>query len=173
MSSAASVPLEPHLTRDDEFGEIDPSEVENRLLRKALMLWQDLRGERLFPSRQQLSPRVLGSLLSHAILIKVLDGGTEFQIRIIGDAIAAVQNVSMQGLTMAEIDVLLPGYGSMVRKSYIRACTTKMPQAYNGRLLREADRRIFNRELLLLPLGETDEAVDHLMTFVVYMAPSA
>ena len=170
MPPAAPVLFEPHLTHDDEFGEIDPEEVKNALLRKALTLWQDLRGDRLFPSRQQLSPRALGPLLSHAILIKVLDGGAEFQIRIIGDAIAAVQNISMQGLTMAEIDGLLPGYGSMVRKSYIRACTTKMPQAYNGRLFREADRRLFNRELLLLPLGETDEAVDNLMTFVVYMA---
>jgi len=173
MLSATPPALEPRLTLEQAAGEIDPSEVQDALLRKALVLWQELRGDRLYPSRQQLTPRVLGPLLRHAILIKVLDDGREFQIRIIGDAIAAVQNIPMQGLTTAEIDRLLPGYGTMVRQSYMRACAEKLPQAYNGRILREADQRTFNRELLLLPLGDTDEAVDHLITFVVYMAPPA
>lgn len=171
MLRATSDILEPRLTLDHESGAIDPSEVQNELLCKALVLWQGLRGDRLYPSRQQLSPRTLGPLLRHAILIKVLDGGAEFQIRIIGDAIAAVQNVQMQGLTTAEIDHILPGYGSMVRLAYARACAEKLPQAYRGRILREADQRTFDRELLLLPLGETDDAVDYLITFVVYMAP--
>lgn len=173
MLRATSDILEPRLTLDHGSGEIDPSQVQNTLLRKALELWEDLRGDRLYPSRQQLSPRALGPLLRHAILIKVLDGGAEFQIRIIGDAIAAVQNIQMQGLTTAELDQILPGYGSMVRTAYVRAFDEKLPQAYSGPILREADQRTFNRELLLLPLGETDDAVDHLITFVVYMAPPA
>jgi len=167
--SAPELPL----TLEQAAGEIDPSQVQNALLRKALMLWQELRGDRPYPSRRQITPRMLGPLLRHAILIKVLDDGTEFQIRIIGDAIAAVQNIPMQGLTTTEIDNLLPGYGTMVRQAYMRACAEKRPQAYDGPILREADQRTFNRELLLLPLGETDEAVDHLITFVVYMAPPA
>lgn len=173
MLRADSDKLGVRLPVDLESDEIDPSEVQNEILRKALALWEGLKGGRLFPSRQQLSPRVLGPLLPHAILIKVLDGGAEFQVRIIGDAIAAIQNVPMQGLTTAEIDGLLPGYGTMVRGAYTRACAEKTPQAYRGRLLREADQRAFDRELLLFPLGETDALVDYLITFVVYATARA
>lgn len=151
--------------------EIEPCDVQTAQLRKGLALWQELRGTRLFPSRGQMSPRALGPLLRNTILIKVLDEGREFQVRIIGDAIVAVQNDPVQGLTTAEIDKLLPGFGKLLHKNYSVVCTTKAPIARRGLFLREADERAFYREHLMLPLGETDEAVDHIVSLIVYASP--
>ena len=153
------------------LGEIDPNDVQTALLRRGLTLWQDLRGARLFPARARMSPRVLGTLLRHAILIKVLDDGAEFQIRIMGDAILAVQEDPIQGLTTAEIDKMLPGYGAVLHWIYTRASSGKAPLAFRGLFRREADGRIFDREHLLLPLGETDETVDYLLSLVIHTQP--
>lgn len=151
--------------------EIEPCDVQTAPLRRGWALWQELRGTRLFPSREQMSPRALGPLLRNTILIKVLDGGREFQVRIIGDAIVAVQNDPIQGMTTAEIDKMLPGFGKLLHKNYSVVCRTKAPIARRGLFLRDADRRVFYREHLMLPLGETDKAVDHIISLVVYANP--
>lgn len=153
-------------------GSIDPNELKDPSLRRGLVLWQELRGPRRFPARAQISPRVLGTLLRNTILIKVLDGGAEFQVRIMGDAILAVQNDPIQGLTTAEIDKLLPGYGTQIRGLYTKVCADKAPLALRGSFTRAADQRVFHREHLLVPLGDTDDAVDYLISFVIYSQPA-
>jgi len=153
-------------------GRIDPETVETPELRKGLALWHALKGARRFPSRHQMSPRALGGLLRHTILIKVLDRQNDFQVRIIGDAIMAVQTDPLRGLTTAQVDERLPGYGAGLRRMYDYVCATKAPIAFRGELCREADGRVFHREHLLLPLGDTDDAVDHLISFVVYIEPT-
>jgi len=163
----------PPLAADRAFGEIDPNDVQTAPLRRGLALWQDLRGARLFPARARMSPRALGTLLRHTILIKVLDNGAEFQIRIIGDAIMAVHSDPIQGLTMAEINTMLPGYGDMLHQLYSKCCEIKRPLAFRGEFRREPDQRVFHREHLLVPLGEADEAVDYLISFLVYSQPQS
>jgi hypothetical protein len=154
-------------------GGIEPERLSDPLLKRGLALWHELRGERRIPSRQQFSPRVLGNLLRHTILIKVLAESPEFQVRIMGDAILAVQTENFQGLTTRQIDQQLPGYGTMLHRMYSYACAVKQPLAFLGPMRREADQRLFHRGHLLVPLGESDEAVDHLISFVVYTQPPA
>lgn len=151
--------------------DIEPCDVQTAPLRKGFVLWQELRGTRLFPSRGQMSPRVLGPLLRNTILIKVLDEGREFQVRVIGDAIVAVQNDPVQGLTTAEIDKMLPGFGKVLHRNYSIVCTAKAPRAMRGLFQRDADKRMFHREHLILPLGNTDDAVDHILSLIVYTNP--
>lgn len=149
-------------------GEIALSQVQNALLRKGLALWQSARGPRRFPVRHQMSPRALGPLLRNTALIKVLEDGAEFQIRIIGDAILAAQGDHVQGMTTAEIEDQLPGYGMLLHRIYSRVHRGSEPLAFAGEFRREADGKAFDHEHLLVPLGESDDAVDHLMSFVVY-----
>lgn len=153
--------------------EIEPDDVQTEPLRRALAVWRACKGTRLFPSREQMSPRALGLLLRNTILIKVLDEGHEFQVRIIGDAIVAVQNDPIQGLTTAEIEKVLPGFGKKLHRNYSIVCAIKAPIARRGQFHREADGRIFHREHLMLPLGETDAAVDHILSMIVYTHPNA
>ncbi len=152
-------------------GEIPAEEVRHALLRRGLALWQDLRGQRLFPSRGQASPRALGLLLRNTVFVKVLDGGDDFQIRVVGDVVTAAQDVPLQGLTTAAIEPILPGYGKALHQLYSRACAIKAPIALRGPMVRRSRLGQIFREYLLLPLGERDDAVDHLLSFIAYLSP--
>lgn len=143
-------------------------EIQNPMLRKGLGVWERLRGEKHFPSRPQMSPREMSGLLRNTVLVKVLDGGAEFQFRIVGDAIVMAQGTSFQGMTMTEIDQALPGYGSMLREVYTRICKTGEPLAFRGWFERSADKRPFFHESLVLPLGEDGQNVDHILVLGVY-----
>ena len=155
----------------DVTGRIDPGMVEAAPLQRGLALWRSLAGDRLFPGRSQMSPRALGGLLRNTILIKVLDEGAEFQVRIIGDVIRAIDPDAWQGLTTREMDARLPGHGANLRAVYGHACTHKAPLAFRGLFRRKADGWTFHREHLLLPLGESDDAVDHLISLIVIIQP--
>lgn len=149
-------------------GEIALSEIQNVLLRKGLALWEAACGACAFPSRHEMGPRALGPLLRNTALIKVLDGGAEFQVRIIGDAIMAAQGDPMQGMTTAEIDDQLPGYGALLHRIYSQVHADRAPLAFAGEFRRKADGKVFDHEHLLLPLGGSGDAVDHLLSMVVY-----
>ena len=169
--SAWPVPSPDRRLEDIVPGRIDPDAVETAVLRQGLALWRGLAGARAYPARHQMSPRAMGALLRNTILIKVLDDGAEFQVRVIGDAILAVQTEPLQGLTTRQIDEVLPGYGDGLRAMYGHVCAYKEPVAFRGSFRRQADGRDFHREHLLLPLGESDAAVDHLMSLVVHTRP--
>lgn len=143
------------------------SEIQNPMLRKGLDLWERMRGANRFPSRAQMLPREMSGLLRNTVLVKVLDNGAEFQFRIVGDAMVVAQGASFQGLTMAEIDAELPGYGTMLREVYRRIHETGEPLAFRGWFERSADKRPFFHESLVLPLGE-GQTVDHILVIGVY-----
>ncbi|HVP83811.1 MAG TPA: PAS domain-containing protein [Rhizomicrobium sp.] len=147
---------------------IDPSEVQNPLTRKALDKWNDLRGDRRFPSRKDAAPRELSSLLRNIALIRVMHGGADFEFRVLGDAIIQSQTGLQIGMTTNELDEAYPGYGALFRTLYQEICDTRAPQAYRGFYERAADRRSFYHESLLLPLGADDGVVDHILVVGVY-----
>ncbi|HTQ14244.1 MAG TPA: PAS domain-containing protein [Rhizomicrobium sp.] len=143
-------------------------DISNPMIRQGLDLWLCQRGERLFPAREDMTPRHMKSLLRNAVLIRVRDCGEEFEVRIIGDSIVQAQGANFRGLTTRDIDARLAGYGTTLRRIYQEACATKAPLALRGWFQRAADKRSFFHESLVLPLGKDDGAVDHLLTLAVY-----
>jgi hypothetical protein len=144
------------------------SEIENPLVQKALGIWENARGARSMPSRADMSPRAMSGLLRNTVLVRVLGDGDEFEFRIVGDAIVQAQGASLQGMTMAQIDLVLPGYGSILHKVYTSAYRKRMPYAYRGWYVRDADGRAMFHESLLMPLGDDGEKADHILVVGVY-----
>jgi hypothetical protein len=144
------------------------AEVRSPLLRKGLALWEGQKGARRFPGRAEMSPRLLSGLLRNTVLVKVLDSGAEFEFRIVGDAIVAAQGASLQGMTTAQIDVALPGYGRMLGRAYREVYEAGAPRAYRGWFERGTDGRAFFQETLILPLGADGQPADHLLILAVY-----
>jgi len=140
-------------------------EIEHPLVRKALEIWHTARGKRAMPAKTDLGPRALLPLLKNIALLKVLGGGEEFVFRVVGDQIRLQQGADMQGKTMAEIDAMLPGHGSVLRRIYKNAVAARAPLAFRGWYLRPADQHPFCHEVVILPVADDDETVDHL--FVV------
>ena len=148
--------------------QIELHEIANPLIRRGFDLWQRLRGARRFPTRTELSPRHMPELLRNAVLIRVVEGGEEFQFRVIGDAIVMAQGASFQGMTTHEVDRVLPGYGSALRGIYRRIYKSGEPLAFRGWYEREADQHSFFHETVVLPLGPDGGAVDHIFVVGVY-----
>jgi len=146
--------------------EIEPSEVQNPVIRKGWEMWNRLKGERLYPARDELSPRVLRGLSRHIALVKVIDGGREFEFRVIGDAIVMAQGASHQGWSMAKLEEAMPGSGKRLLDVYGRVAATGRPAAFRGALIREHDGLMLVRESLILPLGAA--GVDHILAILVY-----
>ena len=147
---------------------IDPSEVQNPLTRKALEKWDRLRGMRRFPSRTDTSPRELSAFLRNIALVRVIQGGADFEFRILGDAIMQSQTRLHPGMTTGDLDEIRPGYGALFRSLYQSVCDVRAPQAYRGFYESGADKRSFYHETLFLPLGSDDGVVDHILVVGVY-----
>jgi len=143
-------------------------EIQNPLLLKGLALWRRQRGTRRFPGRAEMSPRLLSNLLRNTVLVRVLGKAEDFEFRIVGDAIVTVQGASFQGMTTTQIEAARPGYGKMLRRSYVAVCESGEPSAYRGWFDRGADGRAFFHETLILPLGADGQTVDHLLILGVY-----
>ncbi|HWA90028.1 MAG TPA: PAS domain-containing protein [Rhizomicrobium sp.] len=139
--------------------------LENALVRKGLAVWNAARGTRPFPKKSELTPRAMLPFLKHTALLRVIDGGAEFVFRITGDQIDVQQGAQFQGLTMAEIDEKLPGHGSVLKRIYQSVLAARAPLAFRGWYLRPADQHPFCHEVVIMPVGDDGEAIDHL--FVV------
>jgi hypothetical protein len=147
---------------------IDPSQVQNSVTRKAFEKWNRLRGHRRFPSRKDAAPRELSSLLRNIALIRVIQGGTEFEFRIMGDAIMQSQAGLQSGMTTADLDKLYPGHGSILHRLYREVCLTRAPQAYRGFCRCGNEECSLYHESLMLPLGADDGVVDHILFVAVH-----
>jgi hypothetical protein len=147
---------------------ISTAEIQSIQLRKAFDFWTKLKGPRPFPARSEISPRDLTDFLRNIVLVRVLDGGKEFQFRIVGDAIVLAQGQSFQGLTTAEIDLRIPGYGSMIRGAYQRVYTERKPLVLRGWYEHALSQRAFFHETMGLPLGPDAETVDHILVVAVF-----
>ncbi|HEY5338087.1 MAG TPA: PAS domain-containing protein [Rhizomicrobium sp.] len=144
------------------------ADIENVTVRKGIDLWQQMRGSNVMPSRAQMSPRQLSGILRNTVLVRALLNGEEFEMRIVGDAVVQAQGTSLQGMTMAEIDLVLPGHGSQLRKGYGWTYRKAAPGAYRGWYVREADGRSMYHESVVLPLGDDGRTVDHILVVGVY-----
>ncbi|HEX4861330.1 MAG TPA: PAS domain-containing protein [Rhizomicrobium sp.] len=140
-------------------------DVEHPLVRKALDVWDAARAARPMPAKADMTPRAMLPLLKNTALLRVLDGGEEFVFRIVGDQIRVQQGAAMQGKTMAEIDAMLPGHGTVLKRIYQSVMTAGTPLAFRGWYLRPADLHPFCHEVVILPVADDGRTIDHL--FVV------
>ena len=143
--------------------------LESPILRQALHYWNRLRGERLYPSRQDVTPRDVAPLLRNLVLIRLIDGGQDYEYRIVGDAHVISHGFSMQGQRVSEIDAISPGYGPVLKSLYDRAVRKREPYAFRGWMERgEKHKQYIYSESLFMPMGPDEATIDHVLNFSVY-----
>jgi len=143
--------------------------VESPILRQGIDYWRRLRGERRYPSRQDLMPRDLAPLLRHIVLIRLLEGGADYEYRIVGDAHVQSHGFSMQGQRLSGIDHYSPGYGPVLKSLYDRAVRRRDVYAFRGWMERGIQpRRYIYSESAFMPLGPDETTIDHVLNFSVY-----
>jgi hypothetical protein len=153
----------------DTGGRIALDAVESGPVRDAIAYWQGLCGTRRFPARTDVSPRDMRGFLRNICLLRVIDGGADYEYRILGDAHVLAYGFSMQGRRLSDVDVEAPDHGPVLRKLYDRVVRKGEPYALRGWIVRdEQQKNYIYSESLFAPLGDGD-VVDHVFNASVYV----
>jgi len=146
-------------------------ELESPVVKQGANYWSALRGTRRFPSRKDLHPRDVASVLPHMVLIKVIDGGDDFEYRIVGEVQAQAYGHRLQGRRVSQIAAERPAYGHHVRGAYRNICESGEPIAVRGQIGSDFTYLKYTYcEHIALPLSNDDKNVDHILIFSTYVA---
>ncbi|HEY0282017.1 MAG TPA: PAS domain-containing protein [Rhizomicrobium sp.] len=146
------------------------SEIDSSILLQGAAYWRGLCRERKFPSRSAVAPRGLAGLLRYTTLLRVIDGGEDYEYRIVGDAYVMAHGTSFQGKRWSDTERVAPGYYKTVKSTYDSVVRTGEPVAMRGWIERGGkNSELVYSEYLFLPLGENDQTVDHILVFAVYL----
>ena len=150
-----------------EFFPFDSSQ--NPVLRGAAEYWKRLRGTRRFPSREELMPSRFSSALRHMALVRVIDGGADFEYRIVGERLAGAFSVPLQFRKLGEINTTAPTTAAVIGRVYRRSLQSGEPTGVRGATGRNSRTATFTHfEALILPMGAVKSEIDHLLTFMIY-----
>ena len=135
--------------------------------------WQRLKGDRRFPARDELTPRDMAPFLRNIALVRVIDGGRDYEYRIAGDAHVEAHGATFQGTCLSDLEARAPRYGRLTRATYEHVRVTAEPYCLRGWVGRDVpDSRFVYYESAFLTLGANGDAVDHLMIVSAYMPRS-
>lgn len=140
-------------------------DVLDPLLRQGIDYWNSLRGSRAFPARDQIVLRAIASLLSRTVLIKVIDGGRDFEYVVVGDDVGRAYSAPLIHRRISDIAKEMPTTIGFWGGVYRRICQEKKPVAVSLQAGIDGEARFSDGTVVCLPLGETDAAVDHMITF--------
>jgi hypothetical protein len=147
--------------------EIPLCDLHNPTVLKGLSIWQRQCGTKSMPSRSDLSPRILSGLLRNIALARIIASGA-YELRIIGDALVQAQGHSYQGMNTEEIDLIMPGHGTVLAYIYDEVVWRRAPVALRGWYHRKADGRSLFHETVILPLSHDEKTIDHILVFSAY-----
>ena len=162
MSSVA-VPIE--LTPEKtEFERLSLDQVDGMHALRGIAVWHIQRGSRRFPSRRDLDFRDIASILPYMSLVMVINGGEDFENRFVGDVVVRAHDVPIRHRRFSEVAADMPRLMDGIAPMFREVVDTGEPLAYRGRTGHDMTHVVYTGfEGVLLPLGETDEAVDHVV----------
>ncbi|MBI3676234.1 MAG: hypothetical protein HY243_06415 [Proteobacteria bacterium] len=148
---------------------ISLADLESFEVRSMVAAWQAMCGSRLIPPREALSLRELKSIVANISLARVLDGGEDYEFRIVGDAHVQAYGVSYQGKRLSDVARDSPHFARQLKASYELIRTSRAPRAFRGSIARHVpDARFVWFETAYFPFGASDDIVDHIVNVAVY-----
>ena len=152
--------------------EIHPADtVESADLRFMLDYWRELKGERRWPSRAELSPQRMKSCLRAVHIYDIIQGGIDFRARLVGTGVYPGLEQDQTGRLISEH----PDPGIRLRFGLLlrQVCATGEPARsvslrYTGAALHDA-----RTEGLWLPLGSAERMEQILAVSSLAFVPPA
>ena len=151
------------------FEPVALDDLENPLVVQAVAYWRSLCRGRRFPARSDLDSRALAPFQSHMILLKVIGDGEDFEYRFVGAVQAEAYARTVQGKRMrAMAEETQAGPSVFAGYQYIQR--TGIPFALRGWAGKDYTAANFQYcESVALPLGDSDDKVDHMVIFSAYV----
>jgi len=146
-------------THFDEYNAEDCRKLNCSILQAVYDYWATKRGARFAPTRSDIEPGEIQSLLAHVILIDVIGRPPRFRYRLVGTAFASEYGREITGKFVDEIDLsdrkefILADYDGVVR--------TRAP-SFSRWEFRKSDGRHMLCRRVLLPLSNDGDAVNML-----------
>lgn len=141
-------------------------DIRHDALRGAAAYWEKLRGERKWPSREELKFREIAPFLPYLSLVRVIDGGADFEHRFVGEIMVRGFAVPVQNRRFSEIAFEVP---DMIEASYTlfrKVLETGAPAAIRWLAGHDEQAVVFTQaERILLPFGATEDRADHIAVF--------
>ena len=143
--------------------------LDSPILKQGLDYWRALKGARSYPARNDMRPRDVVPLLRNIVLTRLIDGGADYEYRIVGDAHVISHGFTMQGLKVSDVDRFSPGYSAVLKSLYDRAVRKRDVYAFRGWMERgEKTKQYIYSESLFMPMGPDETTIDHVLNFAVY-----
>lgn len=143
-------------------------DLRNASTQSGLQYWQSQRGERPFPRREEIEPRAIIRLINNVAIIKVIDGGADYEYRIAGDALVRAYRPQISNRRLSEIAEEAPLIVERFREAYQAVVNAGEPLAVQAYVGHDHPEVCFvELESIILPLG-AEGVVDHLMTVSVF-----
>lgn len=139
-------------------------ELGDERLQRLYVYWQEKRGSRLMPSRDDIDPIDLTYCLGYLCLVDVEAGEPpRFRFRVDGSNCVSISGIEMTGRYVDEIP--LSDYRAVMESAYRSIYTTKLPHYYNDDEI--WDDRHYRTEGILLPLSSDGLTVNMLIDVVL------
>jgi hypothetical protein len=130
----------------------------------AVAYWRSLCGQRQFPARSDLTLRGMASFIPFSLIVAVIDGGADYEYRFVGDAERKAFKRDFKGMRVSQIEKEVPSFGRVLRATYDEARSRGRPFGVRGLADHKPDGAwLPYHESVFLPLGASDDAVDHLL----------
>ncbi len=150
------------------FDPVALDDLQNPLVRQAVAYWRSVCKGRRFPARDDLEPRALAPFRPYMILLKVVEGGADFEYRFVGAMQAKAYTHVVEGRRMKDMTALSPLYGPPVFAGYQFIQKHGIAFALRGWAGKDYTAANFAYfESVTLPLGSNDK-VEHLAIFSAY-----
>jgi hypothetical protein len=146
---------------------VAPEDLKSKPVTLALRYWKRLCGARPFPSREEIKPRDMAPFLRNVVLVRVIEGGRDYEYRITGDALVQAFGIHFKGMLLSQIAIADPDYGKAAHAVYECVRNLGQPFALRRSIAPTATARFSYHETIVLPFGK-DGAVDHLLTTSVF-----
>ena len=150
---------------DPDWRQYDPDlAIASPILRRMLALWQERRGTRAMPSRQDFAAEDLMQFSGRVLLIDVEYAPRRYRFRLVGTLIVDLLQRDLTGRYFD--DVYTPAQLAVLARSSDYCTETRRPLRIMSRL-NYADRSHIQIEVLEMPLSSDGTTVDMIMKCVV------
>ncbi len=146
------------------------AEIKGAQLQGLLDLWTAKKGSRRFPAREDIIPRDMKSFLRNITLIRITNDGTDFEYRVMGDAVVQAWGQSFVGMDSVKMNAIRKGMGEVIRRICASVAARGEPLVVRGELSRSELEHV-GQESLFLPLGPDDATVDYILGASDFTAP--
>lgn len=138
-------------------------------LKDGIALWQRLCAGRRYPSRQDITLRTLGRLAPHTVLIKVLDGGRDYEYRIVGDVPVSTTGHNFQGKRLSDPEVNKIMHKTHCREQYLSVLGSGEAHVFKAWMHNHRHSNLPSyTEAVFMPLSDDGETIDHLFGIIVF-----